>query len=125
MHHRCHHKRLAARFYQLKVVHCPTSQYLARTKKQPTAKCCWCTHRTQVREHISNSCPLWKCQQEILWDLFADERCCQPIFDFLSTADVGRLLLALAEEDAQSEALEWELRERREGEKREGKRLRN
>jgi len=31
-------------------------------------------------------------------DLFGDERCSQPILDFLSTTDAGRLALALAEE---------------------------
>ena len=36
--------------------------------------------------------------------------------DFLSTTDVGRLVPALAEKDAQSEASEWEFRERRERE---------
>jgi len=34
--------------------------------------------------------------------------------DFLFPTDVGRLAPALAEEDAQTEASEWELRERRE-----------
>jgi len=34
--------------------------------------------------------------------------------DFLSTTDVGRLVPVLAEEDAESEASEWEPRERRE-----------
>jgi hypothetical protein len=35
---------------------------------------------------------------------------------FLSTTDVGRLAPAPTEEDAQSEASEWELREQREWE---------
>jgi len=47
-------KRLAASFYQLKTGHCLTGQYLAWTKKRPTAKCCWCLHRTQTREHLLN-----------------------------------------------------------------------
>jgi hypothetical protein len=78
-------------------------------------------------------CPEWKAQQKILWaevkkengrwkshwkvrDLLADERYSQAVLDFLSTMDVGRLVPALAEEDAQSEASERELRERRERE---------
>jgi len=48
-------------------------------------------------------------------DLFADGRCSRAGLDFLSTTDVGRLVPA--EGDAQSEASEWELRERREGER--------
>jgi hypothetical protein len=36
--------------------------------------------------------------------------------DFLATTDAGRRVAAPAEEDAQSEAPEWELRERRERE---------
>ena len=47
-------------------------------------------------------------------DLLADERCSRAVLDFLSTTDVGRRVPALAEEDAQSEASEGELRERRE-----------
>jgi len=42
--------------------------------------------------------------------------CSQPILDFLSTTDVGELVSALAEEDAQREESVWELRERREQE---------
>ena len=49
-------------------------------------------------------------------DLLDDERCSRAVLDFLSTTDVGRLVPPPAEEDAQSEASEWELRERRERE---------
>ena len=76
-------------------------------------------------------CPEWKAQQKILWaevreetgrwkrrwkirDLLADERCSQAVPDFLTATDVGRRVLA--EEDAGSEASEWELREHREQE---------
>jgi len=47
-------------------------------------------------------------------DLLADTRCSQPVLDFLSTTDVGRL--APTAEDAGSELSEWELWERREKE---------
>jgi hypothetical protein len=49
-------------------------------------------------------------------DLLADERCSRAVLDFLATTDVGRRVPDPAEEDAQSEASEWELRERRERE---------
>jgi len=75
--------------------------------------------------------PEWKAQQKILWakarkgsvrgksqftirDLLTDVRCSQAVLDFLSTTDVGRLVPT--EEDARSEASEWELRELRERE---------
>jgi hypothetical protein len=45
-----------------------------------------------------------------------DERCSRAVLDFLATTDVGRRVPAPAEEDAQSEVSEWELRERRERE---------
>jgi len=48
--------------------------------------------------------------------LLADERCSKAVLDFLSTTDVGRRIPAPAEEDAQSQASEWELRELRERE---------
>jgi hypothetical protein len=43
----------------------------------------------------------------------ADTRCSQPALDFLSTTDVGRRVPPPAEDDAQSEASEWELLEQR------------
>ena len=46
-------------------------------------------------------------------DLLADARCSQAVPDFLSISDVRRRIPAPAEEDVQSEATEWELRERR------------
>jgi len=80
--------------------------------------------------------PKWKAQQKILWaevregsgrgksqckirDLLADGRCSQAVLDFLSTTDVGRLVLA--EEDAGSEVSEWERRESRSGKRRGGR----
>jgi hypothetical protein len=76
---------------------------------------------------------VWKEQQETLWaedrketrrgkhhwkvrDLLADEKCSRAVLDFLATTDVGRLVPAPVEEDVQSEASEWERRERRERE---------
>jgi hypothetical protein len=126
-------KRLASRFYQLKTGHCLTGQYLEWTKNQPTAKYWWCPFRTQTREHLFKNCPRWKPQQKTLWaevrkesgrgkerfkvrDLLADPRCSRAVLDFLSTTDVGRRVPAPAEEDAQNEVSEWELRERRERE---------
>jgi hypothetical protein len=102
-----------------------------RTSNRPTAQCWWCRYRTQTRDHLFKVCPERKAQQKILLaevreesgksrckirDLLADSRCGQPVLDFLSTTDVGRLVLAPAEEHAQSETSEWELRERRERE---------
>jgi hypothetical protein len=55
----------------------------------------------------------WKSRWKVR-DLMADERYSRAVLDFLSTTDVGRLAPALVEEDAQSEASEWELREWRE-----------
>jgi ribonuclease HI len=126
-------KRHASRFYQLKTGPCLTAQYLNWTKKRPTAQCWWCPHRTQTRKHCFKVCPAWKEQQKTLcaevrkekgkwksrWkvrDPLADEGCSRAVLDFLATTDVGRLVPAPVEEDAQSEALEWELRERRERE---------
>jgi len=51
-------------------------------------------------------------------DLLADTRCSQPVLDFLNTTHVRRRVPPPAEDDEQSEALEWELHERREKEKR-------
>jgi hypothetical protein len=100
-------KRLASRFYQLKTVHCVTEQYLNWTKNRTTAQCWWRRHTTQTTEHIFKNCPEWKPQQKTLWaevwketgrgksrfkirDLLADDRCSQPVLDFLATTDVGK-----------------------------------
>jgi hypothetical protein len=127
-------KRFTSRHYQLKTGHCLTGQYLAWTTNQPTAKCWWCGYKTQTREHVFKNCPEWKLQQKDLWaevreetgrgqdrikirDLLADTRCSRAVLDFLSNTDVGRRAPNPAtEEDAQSEASEWELQERRERE---------
>jgi hypothetical protein len=105
-----------------------------RTKSRPSPQCWWCaSKRPQTRDHLFKECIEWKEQQKTVWaevrketgrwkscwkvrDLLADERCNRAVLDFLSTTDVGRLVLAPVEEDAQSEASEWELRERKERE---------
>jgi ribonuclease HI len=126
-------KRVASRFYQIKTGHCLTGEYLEWTKSWVSAQCWWCRCEKQTREHVFKNCGRWKEQQKVLWkevwketergkrrfairDLLADDRCSKAVLDFLSTTEVGRLVPPPAEEDAQSEASEWELRERRERE---------
>jgi len=60
----------------------------------------------------------WKSRWKIR-DLFADPRCSQVILDFLAWTQVWRRAPKPEEEveDAQSEASEWELREREERDK--------
>ena len=56
-------------------------------------------------------------------ELLADEWCSQAVLDFLATTDVGRTAdppVANEEDDAASEASEWEARERAEREERLG-----
>jgi len=132
-------KRLASRFYQMKTGHCLTGQYLAWTRR-PDATCWWCQYKTQTREHLFKNCPQWKSQQKALWatvleatrklpgptrsrdrtniaELLADQRCSQAMLMFLATTDVGRTSgppAADEDEDAASEASEWEAREQEE-----------
>jgi hypothetical protein len=133
-------KRLASRFYQFKTGHCLTGQYLAWTTRRPDATCWWCQYSIQTREHLFKNCPQWRCQQKTLWttvlkettklpgptrrrdrtniaELLADERCGQAVLQFLATSDVGRTSgppVAEDEEDAASEASEWEARDQEE-----------
>jgi len=127
-------KRLASRFYQLKMGHCRTGQYLHWAKARLTAQCWWCQCSVQTRDHLLKGCPKWKGQQKTLWEevwketgrgksrwkaheLFAYRRCSRAVLDFLSSTDVGKIVPAVeVEDDAGSEASEWELRERREQE---------
>jgi len=121
-------KRIASRFYQLKTGHCLTGQYLNWTKNRPTPQCWWCRYQTQTRDHLFKECPEWKPQQKILWaevkretgkgkdrwnvrDLLADGRCSQAVLDFLSTADVGRRVPGVEEDDAMSAVSELQVRE--------------
>jgi len=115
------------------------------------ATCWWCQYKIQTREHLFKNCPQWKSQQKTLWatvleetrklpgplwgrdrtsiaELLADERCSQAMLDFLATTDIGRTSgppVASEEEDAASEASEWEAREQseRSWERREEERL--
>ena len=105
----------------MKTGHCLTGQHLHWTKNRPTPQCWWCQYRTQTRDHLFKECPEWKPQQKILWaevlketgageEPVEDPGHREAVLDFLSTTDVGRLVLA--EEDPGSEVSEWELRKR-------------
>jgi hypothetical protein len=121
-------KRLASRYYQVKIWHARTGQYLHWTRARPSAKCLWCQCPAQTRDYLFKVCPKWKLQQKILWvevqketgkgksrwtiqDLLADGRSGRAVLDFLSSTDVWRLVLPWEESDAGSEVSEWELRE--------------
>jgi len=60
-------KRLAPQFYQLKMGHCWTGQYLQWMKACRTAQCWWCRCPTQTRDHLLKGCTRWKGQQKTLW----------------------------------------------------------
>ena len=117
-------KKLASRFYQLKMGHSLTGQYLHWTKSRPTPLCWWCPHPRQTREHLLKGCPRWRKQQKTLWkevweetgkgrrrlkahELFAEPGASQAVLDFLSSTDVGRTVPAVEEKDAESEVSEW------------------
>ena len=117
-----------------------TGQYLAWTTRRPDATCWWCQYKIQTREHLFKNCPQWKNQQKTLWstilettrklpgptrgrthtniaELLSDERCSQAVNQFLATTDVGKTAgpaMAEDEEDASSEASEWEARDQAE-----------
>ena len=126
-------KRLAARFYQLKTGHARIGEYLHWAKVRPNPQCWWCQSPKQSRDHLFKVCPKWRTQQTTMWqevkketgkwnsrwkiqDLLADQRCSQAVLDFLSSMDVGRTVPPVEVDDAESEASEWELRERMERE---------
>jgi len=128
-------KRLASRFYQLKMGHARTCEYLHWTKARQTAQCWWCPQPKQTREHLLKGCPRWRKQQKVLWkevweetgrgrfwwqahELFAEPRCSEAVLRFLMATDVGKIvLLAEEREDMEgSEVSECELQERQEQE---------
>jgi len=79
-------------------------------------------------------CPRWKCGRGTLWEevwkkagrgrwrwkaheLFAEQSCSQAVLDFLSVTEVGKTVPAQErEDDVESAASVWELRERAERE---------
>jgi len=85
-------------------------EYKLPTKQRSEFKVCpkWKARKRscEVRKETGR----WKSRFTIR-DLLADVRCSQMVLDFFSTTDVARLVPA--ENDAGSEAPEWELRERR------------
>jgi len=122
-------KRLSSRFYQIKMGHCLSGQYLSWTKNRPTPPCWWCRYPNQTRENLFKVSPEWKAQQKILWeevwketrrwkdrwkirDLLVDERCGRAVLDFLASTDVGRRVLAeeanTVGEVSGAEVREWE-----------------
>jgi hypothetical protein len=82
-------KRLVGRSYQLKTGHCPTGQYLQWTKKDPRRSAGGAPTRCRHGGTSSKTAPAGSCSKRIR-DLFADERCTQPIPDFLRPTKVGR-----------------------------------
>ena len=126
-------KRLATRFYQLKMGHCLTGEYLHWTKSHPNPQCWWCRCPRQTRDHLLKRCPRWKEEQRTLWEEvyketgrgrwwwkahkpFTESECSQTVLNFLTSTDVGKTVLAVEVDDVGSEASEWELQERREQE---------
>jgi len=102
------------------------------TKKRPTPQCWWCRYPNQTWENRFKVRPEWRMEQKIPWaevqketgrwksrwkvrDLLADGRCSRVVLDFLTTTEVGKTV-PVVEEDAGSEASQWELRERTERE---------
>ena len=79
-------------------------------------------------------CPRWKKEQKVLWEevqketgkgterwkvheLFEEVECSQAVLDFLSSTEVGKIVPGESrDEDAESKASQWELRERTERE---------
>jgi len=66
-------KRLASRFYQLKMGHCLTGEYLHWAKSRPMPQCWWCRCPKQTRDHLLKRCPRWKEEQKVLWQKVEEE----------------------------------------------------
>jgi len=106
-------KRLASRFYQLKIGHARTGEYLHKVKSRPFARCCWCERRNT--RALLQKCPAWKDQQK--WRAVREatnrgkdrfQRCSEGSLEyrnnglklgFLATTDVGRTVPPAEMED--------------------------
>ena len=123
-------KRLASRFYQPKMGHCLTGEYLHWSKSRPTLRCWLCRCPKQTRDHLLKRCPRWKEEQKVLWQKVEEEKergrerwkahelfagggqCFQAILDFLSSTDIGKKVPPVVKDgDVGSEVSEGELRE--------------
>jgi len=126
-------KRLASRFYQLKIDHCLTGEYLHWSKSHPTPRCWWCQCPKQTRDHLLKRCPRWKEEQKVLgpkveeeigrgreqWkahELFAEGwQCSQAILEFLASMDIGKTVPPVANDgDRGSKVSEGEQQEQAE-----------
>ena len=60
-------KRISERYYQLKIGHAITAEYLYKIKKIENTKCWWCSNRKQTINHLLLECRKWrKERQELL-----------------------------------------------------------
>jgi len=129
-------ERLVSRFHQLKTGHYLTGQNLAWTTRRtpPTGGV---STRFRLGSTSSRIAPSGRASRRLfgqpsskrparsppprgrdrtsIAELLADERRSQAVLEFLATTDVGRISgPPVADEDASSEALEWEEREQAE-----------
>jgi hypothetical protein len=53
-------KKIAGRYFQLKVGHTLTGVYLERIKNSESQECWWCGYKRKTRDHLSKWCNKWK-----------------------------------------------------------------
>jgi hypothetical protein len=102
-------KRLASRFFQLKIGHAITASYLYRIWKAEDKRCWWCPNRDQTIHYLFFKCPQWRDQRkEFLADLarngiagpistdkgaktrlFKDKKAFKAILAFLEKTKIG------------------------------------
>jgi hypothetical protein len=102
-------KKIAGRYFQLKVGHALTGVYLERINKNESQQCWWCGHKRQTRDHLFKWCKKWKRQQDDLWkklrkkckwkvrmkvpmsQVFDTDDAVKAVLKFLKERDVGRV----------------------------------
>jgi hypothetical protein len=60
-------KKIAERYFQMKVGHTLTGVYLEHITKSESQECLWCGHKWQTRDHLFKWYNKWKRQQNNLW----------------------------------------------------------
>ena len=82
-------KRLASRFFQLKMGHAITGTYLHRIRKQNNKNCWWCSNRNQTIHHLLFDCTRWRDQRKEFLASLAKKGIARP----LSTEDKAKTRL--------------------------------
>jgi len=103
-------KKIASRYYQLKVGHAAIGVFLHRIRARDSAACQWCLASRETVYHLLFECREWRRQWERLYKALERAKVARP--SVIETCAEGRLLENSRASEALLDARERVLRER-------------